>query len=138
MCFTEDLKFGNSYEKKALEYLEYSNVEFSKGCFKPYDFIIDGKTKYEVKSDRLGYKTGNLAIEYYCGNSPSGISTTKADYWLYFVIYPDKCDCYKFTIDELKELIKDCRKVKGGDGWRSHMKLLPIYKCEKYLIKINK
>jgi len=139
MCFIEDLKFGNSYEKKALEYLKYSNVEFSKGCFKPYDFIIDGKTKYEVKSDRLGYKTGNLAIEYSCNDKPSGISTTEADYWMYFIISNNKIDCYKIPVTDLYNLIKDCRKVKGGDGYKSKMVLLPISKCQKYLLsKINR
>jgi hypothetical protein len=138
MGFNNDLKFGQKYEKLSLEYFEYKKVDFPKGKFKPYDFILDDNIKVEVKSDRLGYKTGNIAIEYYCGDKESGITSTEANYWMYFIIYPDKVDCYKFPISDLRELIKDCRKVRGGDGWRSHMRLLPISKCSDYLtVKIN-
>lgn len=133
MGFCNDLKFGKKYEKLALKYVEYNDIEFKKGCFKPYDFIADGKTKYEIKSDRMGHRTGNMAIEYFCNNKPSGITSTEADYWIYFVIYPDKTDCYKFPTAELRELIKDCRKVSGGDGYRSRLSLLPITSCAKYL-----
>jgi len=132
MTFTEDLNFGKEYEKKALEYIEYKTVIFPEGYFKPYDFITDGDTKYEVKCDRLGYKTGNLAIEYECNNKPSGISTTEADYWIYFIISPDKTDCYKIPVSDLLNLINDCRKVRGGDNYMSCLRLLPIKKCSKY------
>lgn len=138
MSFHKDLKLGQKYEQLSLNYFKYKSVEFPKGKFKPYDYILDDKIKVEVKCDRLGHKTGNLAIEYYCFDKPSGITTTDAHYWMYFIIHPDKVDCYKFPVSDLRELIKDCRKVKGGDGWKSHMRLLPISKCGDYLtVKIN-
>ena len=125
--FHKDLKQGQKYETKCLEYLDYDSVIHKKGYFKEYDLTIfknGHPIKIEVKSDRQASKTGNLAIEYECNNNPSGITSTKADYWVYFVVYPDREECYKIPIDDLKNIIKDCRKVSGGDGYKSRMYLL--------------
>lgn len=135
--FKKDLQLGNKYELKALEYIEYDNYVISQGNFKPFDIDVikdDKHIYYEVKCDRLSYKTGNIAIEYECSNKPSGISTTKSDYYIYFVIYPTKEICFKIPTKELKELIKDCRSVRGGDGYRSKMNLLKIYKIHPFTI----
>ena len=110
------------------------------GYFKEYDLIItkdNVDTKIEVKSDRQASFTGNMAIEYECNNKPSGLTSTTADYWLYFVVHKDKDECYKIPTDELKELVKDCRKVRGGDDYKSRMYLLKINNCGKYQIYKN-
>ena len=136
--FKKDLATGHKYEKKCLEYLDYDTVEHMKGYFKEYDLIItkDGKkTKIEVKSDRQASITGNMAIEYECNKKPSGLTSTQADYWIYFVVHKDTHDCYKIPTNELKDLVKNCRKVSGGDGYRSRMYLLKIKDCVKYKIK---
>jgi hypothetical protein len=135
--FKKDLEFGKIYEKKALEYLEYEKVEFIEGCFKEYDFIITNNNieyKIEVKADRLGAKTGNLVIEYECSKKLSGISSTTANFWLYFIIYENKEECYKIPVDELKELIKSCRSVAGGFNYNAKMYLLNKSKVRQYLI----
>lgn len=142
--FQKNLDTGHLYEKKALKYLEYDSVEHMEGYFKEYDFIItkDNKEyKIEVKSDKQSQHTGNMVIEYECSGKPSGISSTTADFWIYFVVYTDenwkpiKHKVYKIPIEDLKELVNDCRKVRGGDGYRSRMYLLPIKECEKYRVR---
>jgi hypothetical protein len=135
--FKKDLQTGHFYEKKCLEYLDYDSVKHMEGYFKEYDLIItkDGKeTKIEVKSDKQGSRTGNLAIEYECNNKPSGITTTEADYWIYFIVHPDREEVFKIPIEDLRDLVKDCRKVSGGDGMRSRLHLVQRRLVEKYLI----
>ena len=136
--FSKDLADGQRYEKLALKYFKYKRVKFPSGCFKPYDFILDGVTKVEVKSDKLTHKTGNIAIEYRCNGKKSGIRSTQADFWVYFVITPQGHDVYKVPVDELKAICVKGRKMKGGDGNRSRMYLvkkdqLNIFLIEKYL-----
>lgn len=136
--FQKDLKQGKKYEKIALNYLEYDTVEHIEGNFKEYDFIItiqDEKYKIEVKSDRQASSTGNLAIEYECNNKLSGISTSLADFWIYFIVYPDRDECYKIPTNELKEIIKNCKSVIGGDNNLSKMYLINKLKLKQYLIK---
>lgn len=43
--------------------------------------MLSSKT-IEVKFDFACYRTGNFYIEYESRGKPSGISTTKADYWM--------------------------------------------------------
>jgi hypothetical protein len=137
--FTKCLTQGQKYELKALDYFNYKTFKQSQGKFKDYDLILDDNIKVEVKAEKNAFRYGNLAIETSNYNSPSGISYTKADYWIHFVIHPtdEKKDiCLKFPINDLKELIKGCRNVRGGDNMASYMFLLPINKCLKY--KVNK
>jgi hypothetical protein len=85
--FLKDLKFGSVWEHKAQE-LVGGNIEPApSGKFKPFDFISNG-TKYEVKADRLAYKYGckTMFIEFECNGVPSGISTTEAEYIVYFMV----------------------------------------------------
>lgn len=136
MVFSNDLQFGKKYEQLALQYLVYDTVEFAPDKkFSDYDFVTmnnDNIIKYEVKSDRLTHKTGNLAIEYECNKKPSGVSTTKADYYMYFVVKPDSHDCYKIPVDVLKSCTGKGKKMYGGDGRKSLMALVPISDFEKY------
>lgn len=150
--FKRDLKQGQIYEKKALDYFEYESYNMKEGYFKEYDIeLFDKEGKkilVEVKSDRLSCKTGNLCIEHKYKNNPSGIEATLADYWVYFVLYCKdgntygeviKEECYVIPTNELKELVKNCRSVYGGDGRFSQMYLLKKSNCQKYIKnKINK
>lgn len=138
--FEKDLAQGKKYELESLKYLDYDNYEMKEGYFKEYDLIItkdNVDTKIEVKSDRQASITGNMAIEYECNDKPSGLTSTTADYWLYFVVHKDKDECYKIPTNELKDLVKNCRKVRGGDGYKSKMYLLKISDCGKYRIYKN-
>jgi len=137
--FLNDLSFGKKYENILESYLTpfYTSINKIEGKFKDYDMICDDKIKYEVKSDRLSIKTGNLAIEYMCNNKESGITSTKADYYAYFIIKSsDEYDLYIIPTEYIKIKIKNKefkRTVKGGDGWRSQMYLfdLSIFKDYK-------
>ena len=137
--FQKDLKQGKKYEKIALDYLDYDSVKHMEGKFKEYDFIItkdDLFTKIEVKSDRQASQTNNLAIEYEC-NKPSGITASTADYWIYFIVFEDRDECYKIPTNELKEIVKSCKKVSGGDNNVSKMYLVNKKLITKYLINIK-
>jgi hypothetical protein len=138
--FAKQLSQGQKYEKKSLDYLDYDDYKHDKKYRKEYDLIIikDGKEiKIEVKSDRQASRTGNLAIEYECNSKASGITSTEADFWVYFIVHPDRDETYKIPIDDLKDLVKDCRKVSGGDGMRSRMYLLHRTKIQEYLVEKN-
>ena len=143
--FREQLANGNKYELRSLMYLEHDSYEQKKGLFKPYDLLItkDGVvTKIEVKSDTQASRTKNLAIEYRCNNKPSGIYSTEAKYYMYFIIYPKDIqadgipreECYKIPVNELKVIAKKGFRVKGGDGKRSCMYMVNKSLVKKYLI----
>lgn len=134
--FKRDLKKGQKYERLATEYFDYRSVHFPKGKFSDYDFILDNKLKIEVKSDIIASTTGNLAIEYKCNGKPSGLHTTKSDFYVYFICHADKEDeAFKIPTEELKSLCrKNGRKVSGGDRNASRMYLLHRDHIIKYLI----
>ena len=136
--FEKNLKQGHKYELEALKYLDYDRYEHDTQYRKEYDLIIykDGQPiKIEIKSDRQASHTNNLAIEYECNRQPSGISVTEADYWIYFIVFEDHEECYKIPIEDLKNIVKTCRKVSGGDGNRSKMYLVRKSLVAKYLVE---
>lgn len=136
--FKKNLLQGQIYEKKCLDYLDYDNVEYPpEGKFKDYDLTIikdNIRTTIEVKSDRQASITNNLCIECECSNKPSGISATKADFWIYFIVFPTYDECYKIPTNELKELVKGTKKVIGGDNRLTKVYLLNKHKLQNYLI----
>lgn len=127
----DDLKVGQFYEREALKLFKYTTYEFCDTC--EYDILLDNRIKIEVKADRLAYATDNLAIEVEYRDRPSGISTTEAQYYIFFVIHRNADDdVYIFPTDHLKNLIQDCKSVYGGDRKSSKIYLLPISMCDKY------
>jgi hypothetical protein len=130
MTFRADLELGEEYQKRFLYLIEYDTCEIAKGKFKDWDIKLthEGTTIYvEVKCDRKANETGNLAIEFECSGQPSGVSATKADYWVHFV--KGQPYYYMIPIEDLKQAIQDkkyTRTVKGGDGWRANMYLFPM------------
>lgn len=123
--FRQDLDLGEAYQR---EFLAIKGGGYMvQGCFKPYDVIVEG-VKYEVKCDRMTRKTGNVVIEFECNNVGSGITTTEADYWVYFVLEsPEEyLYYYEIPVSVIRRMIIDGkfhRCVSGGDGHRSHMYL---------------
>lgn len=63
--FRHDLEVGQCAERKLGEIL--------------------GKKKIEVKYDRQASKTGNVFVEYMSRGKRSGIVTSEADYWAFFI-----------------------------------------------------
>ncbi len=138
MKFNSDLKFGQSYEKEFIKIMGFKSYEHeTTKAIKEYDIIVKhngNESKYEIKADRLSHKTGNVCIEIaYCGR-PSGITATKSDYWGYFVIKSDGYDLYVIPTEELKEMVysKEYKNIRGGDGKKSDLVLIPIHHFEKF------
>ena len=137
--FQEDLKRGQLYEIKALQYLKYNTYEIKKGYYSACDLILDNTTKVEVKSERLAGITGNIAVEYSCNGRPSGILSTEADLWGHFIVYDAYEEFYLIPIQDLRNIVRNCRSVRGGDGGRSQMYLVNKSLIQQYKTeKINK
>ena len=140
MNFKKDLEFGEYYEMQLLKHIEHDLSVKKDGKFKDYDIEIykdDILTTYEVKADRMINKTNNICIEYECFNKPSGISTTKANFWAIFEILPEQdYNLYIIPTEDIKHLI-DVRQyskfVKGGDFNKSKMFLFNKNLFHKYL-----
>lgn len=104
--FKFDLQVGQTYENQLAELIN---------------------KKIEVKRDFRAMETGNIFVEYESRNKPSGLATSEANYWVYWL-----SEKHFITIEknELKIL---CRKylntnrdVLGGDNNTSKGILLPI------------
>lgn len=113
--FDIDLKFGEVYE------------EFLKE-------LLKAKDKIEVKTERDKWVgTGNIAIEYKCRGKLSGISVTKADWWVHILtLKGEVVAMFWLPVKNLKSMCKTMlddnrvKKVKGGDDNASEMLLVPI------------
>jgi len=138
MGFIDCLKLGAYYEDETVKYYVnkgYTHIKdgnYKKKCLE-YDIIMSKdniEIKIEVKSDRMAKKTGNIFIEYESNKKPSGISATKSDIYVYYIINDDKdYNAYIIPTIELKEMIeqkKYFKKISGGDGWRSKGYLFKI------------
>ena len=137
--FNADLKFGQKYEKILIDLIPHDSYVLTCGYCKEYDFklIIDNvEVKYEVKADRRSINTGNMVIEYECSGKASGIATTEAKYYAYFVVRPlDQWDLYIIPTDDLKTMINNRefkRTIKGGDGMRSRMYIFGLNQVQKW------
>ena len=115
--FSTDLEFAKQAEKYTKIELKkkYPNTKRITGYHKEYDIIVPEVDKtIEVKSDRRTKETGNLFIEYESRGKPSGISTTKADVWFYYIEPTDFKQVIMIRTDVLKKLIKENFSVVGG------------------------
>ena len=86
-----------------------------------------GNSKVEVKADSMAHLTGNLFIEVYCRNKPSGISTTEADYWVFKF---ETGTAEIISTQKLKQLARKFFNMngfkEGGDGNMSKGVLVPL------------
>jgi hypothetical protein len=138
--FFKCLENSKKYEIETLKYLEYDYYNFNNNYEYDIKIIKNGLiTTYEVKSEKLAFKTGNFCIEYFCRGKPSGISTTKADYYFIYVIENEyKYKVFKIPVMKIKDYImtrKYIRNIIGGDDKASKMFLFPISLFNEYEIK---
>lgn len=113
--FQQDLQFSRVFEIELIKHLEdvdrFEQV-LDHIAFYDYDIKIfknNGNIEtYEVKCDRIAYKTGNIAIEYFNRGKKSGIQTSKATYYAIFCI--DDLNSYELYIIPRKKLIKMINK----------------------------
>jgi len=102
------MKFNSDF-KYDLELGEMAETDFHQ---------MLSEKKIEIKYDRKTKETGNIFIEFQSRNKLSGISTTQADFWTYYI---DDDFCITISTKKLKEkmkrLLKDkkAKIVPGGD-----------------------
>ena len=90
----------------------------------------------EIKTERnIWMNTGNIAIEVKQYGRPSGLSITKANYWIHLLADGKKIKGgFIFPVDELKQKVKEMIKSgdavmkPGGDYMASLNVLMPINK----------
>jgi hypothetical protein len=143
--FNKDLEFGQSYELKLLEHIKYKSYEQAQGNFKDYDIKVFKKNgqkfTYEIKADKLISVFGNICIEFNCRGKPSGIETSKANFWCIFnVVNNDKYELYKIRRTQILNMIKDKkykRITSGGDDYQSKLYLFDKNLFKDYIIFSN-
>lgn len=139
--FYNDLKTGQYYELQLLNHIKHKTYQQSKGNFKDYDIMVyknnGSKSSYEVKADKMINITGNICIEYYCRNKPSGITTSTAKYWAIFECKDDKYTLYKIPRKILNKFIENkqyFKDVNGGDNMASKLYLFKKNLFKDYII----
>ena len=131
--FKADLERGKYHEIYVLNKIQekYKNAYIVDGYFKEYDiFIPELNFGVEVKFDNRSSKTGNIIIETASNEKPSGISTTKAKYW---VIY-DGRDYNWFLTDNIRKCIKDYNFKEREFVCRGDTKTKKAYLIKEHLL----
>ena len=124
--FEQDLSVGHQTEKEVLYFLKKIDKDAHQveGYHKEYDIICPNwKRTFEVKNDIVSNKTQRVGIETEYNGNPSGINTTKADYWVIKTLE----NYYVINTQLLKNLIKFKRNNKYLiQNKQVKMKFLPI------------
>lgn len=141
MPYVSDRIFSKIYENDYLLKLNNitTNNELMEGNIIEFD-IKNETLKYEIKACRYALTTHNLCIEFEYKNKPSGISTSTADFWIYYVVDKyNKTKIYEYYYEipsqYIKDLIKDKRwkkKQRGGDNYKSYFYLFDENLFEQY------
>jgi len=142
--FYNDLEGGELGEKIIGEYFNNLGYKVEPNLNKNADFDIkihkDNKViSLEIKTDNyyLKRRTNNMVFEVSCNNKPSGLNSTKADYYIYY--FPEEKIAYMASISKIKSIIPQCRTTYGGDGMRAKLYLVDRTEWGKEfkIIKIN-
>ena len=132
--FKEDLEKGKIVEQYILEGIreKYPKAKIMEGYFKEYDIIIpEINQTVEVKSDVKSLETGNYVIEVAFDQKPSALSTTTADWW---VFYDSECEVW-IKPDNIWKAVKGLPlRDFVGDG---DSKSKSAYLCPKEYIRIQ-
>ena len=106
MSFKKDLEKGEKGECLIISYLVKNGAKLiSRNQDKYWDFIVSKNgilISYEVKTDFYctpERDTGNFFIEVTSRGKPSGLSTSKADWFVYYMA--NLGECYFIRRDEL-------------------------------------
>jgi hypothetical protein len=118
--FKRDLGRGEQIEQQVLSIvrIRYPRAYKMEGYFKGYDLFVPEVSKsIEVKSDEKSKYTGNIVVEVEFNGKPSALSTTEADYWVWW----DGYSLTWFTVDLIKKCIEEtkpplCKFVGKGDS----------------------
>jgi hypothetical protein len=137
----EALTFGKMVEEYVLLKIQkqYSKAFIRDGRHKQWDiYIPEKKLKIEVKSDVYSNKTGNFVIETSYGDRPSGMTTTTADFWVFFT----GAKLIWITPNQIRAAIKESgvelRKFTSGTDIRHKTAfLVPVSFIEGHSTKIE-
>ena len=102
--FHRDLSWGKEVERKHLAIIQktYPNSYMIDGYCKEWDiYCPDAKIGFEIKSDKMSQKTGNIVVEISFNGKPSALSTTKSKYW----IFDTGIKSIMVEVEELKKLV---------------------------------
>lgn len=111
--FYENLEFAQDGEEEVARLMQKRFKDFKVIDFnedKDGDIIaeVDGReVLIEVKEDVRTKDTGNVVIECESRGKPSGIRTTKADFWVFRVHTDTGIRNLLFKIKDLKQAIRD-------------------------------
>lgn len=127
--FKDDLIEGHEWEQKVANWLQSRGAEIiESNNTSSHDILYkkNGKLlQMEIKHDILSKSTGNVAIEFKSNGLPSGICTSKADYWCQIVE-----DKYLYIIDRpylIYNILKGKYRVtSGGDNHKTYMYIIDI------------
>lgn len=122
--FVPDLEKAKETEKEIAEKLQnkYGAVILEFGKTNEYDLLLEMKgmeLSFEIKEDFYCEKSGNVAVEFECRGKPSGISVSKALYYLYKIhtktgiLY---AVCKTTTLKKMIDQELYHRVVSGGDS----------------------
>lgn len=101
--FYKNLQNFQKYELEALKRVEnLNNTKLKNLCDNnKYDFKTIDNIKYEVKTEPKSLTTNNFFIEFKGYNKPSGITTTRSNYY----IINDTINYYMIKTEQLKYMI---------------------------------
>ena len=105
--FNKDLSYGKRHEKLVMKSME----------------------NFELKTDRMAHKTGNVYVEFQSRGKDSGIRTSKSNTWIFKIVSAKDTHLFSVHIplSRLRRLVsKDYRVVPGGDNLTSKGYLVPI------------
>ena len=115
--FDVDLDFGRHWENEACR-------------------LLEGHGRLEVKADRLWHRTGNLVFERKFKGRPSGLTTSKAKWWVIVLTSPknpDESECImiwdtKKLKSRLNALTRNGKasKLLGGNDKQSELVVVSI------------
>ena len=144
--FNKDLPVAQKTEMEVASLIESKipNAKLKESCNnKDYDLLFDFgglDVKLEVKEDFFAHKSGNTVIEFESRGRPSGIVTSKADYWVYKIHESDGIHFYISKTQDIKQAIdkkKWFRIVDGGDtGSGTKMFLFKLERFKEFFKKI--
>lgn len=138
--FNKDLNRGESGEKVIGNYFKSIgwSVKYNPNKNADYDLMIkkgDKIISLEVKTDEyyLKRKTNNMVFEVSCNGKPSGINSTKADYYIYY--FPAENLFYLSSIKTIRSILPLCITTMGGDKNLSKLYLVDRTEwCDKFKI----
>ena len=139
--FKESLSIGNNVEDAVCAKInkKYPRAYVMQGYCKGYDiYVPEIDKKVEVKQDKKSNYTNNILVEIEMPpGKPSGLSTTEADYWVFY----DGEIYIWITPNTLRQVIKPFKPVKFIGNGDNKEKLAYLIKKDiiiKNALKVDK